>query len=305
VDSNSKKNNQDSKYISAKYDLFHYHCVSEIKKIFTNSQGWFNVNLAVNSIVDIEYYQPEIVTSSKNILWKCFGHVVLNNIKANMHSKIEVKAKPRMAYIKAIKGDTAADDLINEKLETPSVTISKAEYEKIKDFNNKYKNDKAILFVLVCLYKNFEKSNKLKNGYIIISKRKNGKTESGKKKRIVYNMNNVKEWAGVKSYKGTLNRLKDSLIVDIIENETCYKIKIDLLGSEKSDVAFTVFDIYRPMIYLTAYKENKEILKCEYCGKDFIKVKNNKTCSEKCSEELKKINKKKCNNIEKDKLKIV
>lgn len=301
VDSNSKKNNQDSKNILAKYDLFHYHCVTEIKKIFTNSHGWFNVNLAVNSIVDIEYYQPEIVTSSKNILWKCFGHVVLNNIKANLHSKIEVKAKPRMAYIKAIKGDAQTDDLINERLKSPSVTISKAEYEGIKDFNKKYKNDKAIFFVLVCLYKNLEKSNKLKNGYMVISKRKNGKTESGKKKRIIYNMNNIKEWAGVKSYKNTLNRFKDNLMVDIIEDEACYKIKIDLLEFEKSDVAFTVFDLYNPMVYLIAFEDNKELVKCEYCERHFINDKNKKTCSEKCSEKLKKINKKKCNNIAKDK----
>jgi hypothetical protein len=300
----SKKNNQNSKDISAKYDLFHYHCVVEIKKIFVNSHSWFNVNLAVNSIVDIEYYQPEIVTSSKNILWKCFGHVILDNINANLHSKIEVKSKPRMAYLKATRGDEEADNLINETLETPLVAISNAEYEIIKYFNIKYKNDKAILFVLVCLYKNFKKINKLKNGYMIISKRKNGKTEAGKRKRIVYNMNNIQEWAGVKSYKGTLNRLKESSEVDIIEDKACYKIKIDLSVPEESDIAFTVFDLYRPMIFLTAYEDKKELVKCEYCKRYFIKVKNNKTCSEKCSEKLKKINKKKCNNIAKDKSRI-
>lgn len=46
------RRNTDSRDITAKFEVFHYHCIREIKDIFTKN-GEFNINLAVNSIIDI------------------------------------------------------------------------------------------------------------------------------------------------------------------------------------------------------------------------------------------------------------
>lgn len=70
------RKNTDTKEITAKYDVFHYYCIKEIKDIFTDKRGIFNVNLAVNYIIDMEYNKGDFYTTSKDILWKCFGNVI-------------------------------------------------------------------------------------------------------------------------------------------------------------------------------------------------------------------------------------
>ena len=52
---------------------------------------------------------------------------------------------------------------------------------------------------------------------------------------------------------------------------------------------FTVQDIYNPIIYLQAYNEDKELSECVVCGKQFIKDRNKKTCSDKCKSKYHKI----------------
>ncbi len=46
IDRAERRQNIDVAERKGKYDIFHYHCVREIKEIFTNKDGWFNVNLA-------------------------------------------------------------------------------------------------------------------------------------------------------------------------------------------------------------------------------------------------------------------
>lgn len=40
---------------AGRFETFHYHCIQEIKEIFTDQNGFFDESLAVNYLVDMEY----------------------------------------------------------------------------------------------------------------------------------------------------------------------------------------------------------------------------------------------------------
>ncbi len=303
VDKEERMKNMDAIEKTGRFDIFHYHCVQEIKKIFTNQNGWFNENLAVNYLIDMEYTQHEFITSSKDILWKCFGHIILANLQKNVAGNIIIKFRPRAAYRKAINGDTILDRKIEEKIECRSVDITQSDLDFIENSLQKYKNgnfhcnDMGLLYILFCLYKEAEKSNKLKDGYFVITKRKHitkydNKSKKKKKQKINFNMNKIMELAGVKSYVGSFKRFRDTEGIEVIEDKEKeqFKIKIDIPDTQEQCL-FTVGDIYNPMIYLQAYQQNKPLCKCKVCGKEFVKTSNNqKTCGKSCSELLQHLN---------------
>ncbi len=293
------RKNIDTKEIIAKYDVFHYYCIKEIKDIFTNKKGIFNVELAVNYMIDMEYNKGEFIATSKDILWKCFGHVIVDNLNKNEKSGINLKERPRMCYNKAVNGNDELEQIINEKISKKSVDITQADIDfmsdilKIKKNGLYYKNDVGLLFALLCHYKYARYSERLKkDGLFFITKKKH-KTETklnDKRKRvpILYNMNMIMEMVGAKSYKESFARFIDSGI-QIIEDEKTISIKFDINYEDDNNTLFVVQDIYNPMIYLQAYNENKKLTECVVCGKHFIKDRNKKTCSDKCKSKYHKI----------------
>lgn len=303
IDKEERMKNMDATEKIGRFETFHYHCVQEIKELFIDQNGCFNENLAVNYLIDMEYTQHEFVTSSKDILWKCFGHIMLANLQKNITGNIVIQFRPRMAYKKAIKGDTILDKKIAEKMECRCVDITQSDLSFITDSLQLYKNgnphtnDMELLYVLFCLYKEAKENNKLKDGYFVITQRKHitnyyNKSKKKKKQKINFNMNKIMEIAGAKSYVGSFKRFSDTDGIEIIEDEEIeqFKIKIDI-PDVKEQCLFTVGNIYNPMIYLQAYLHNKDICVCKVCGKDFIKTSNNqKTCGKTCSDLLHSLN---------------
>lgn len=296
--SNRRKSTDVTEQIEC-FDTFHYHCIREIRDIFTNKNAKFNVNLAVNYFIDLEYSNSEFATSSKDILWKCFGHILLENLQRNVKKEITIKFRPRMAYRKAVKGDIGLDKKIYEKMKYHSVDITRNELEfienSIQTYKNgrRYSNDMELLYVLFCLYKEAKESNKLKGGYLIITKRKHvadysSDNKKKKKQKIKFNMNKIMEIADVKSYTGSFKRLNDIEGIEIIDDEQKEQFKIRInIPDTQNQILFTVENIYNSMIYLQAYQQNKSLCKCKICGRDFIKTFNNqKTCRDKCRDEL-------------------
>lgn len=304
IDEMEHRQNTDSMDRAGKFDIFHYYCVQEIKKIFTNKEGWFNENLAVNYFVDMEYSQHDFVTSSKDILWKCFGHVMLENLQKNVNGgKVNIKFRPRMAYLKAIKGDEELNQKIAQSFKKHSIDIMSDEWEFVQSSLQKYKNgnyhnnDMELLFVLYCFYKDAKETNRLKDGYLVINQRKHvtnydPKCKKRKKQNIKFNMNKIMKIAGVKSYDGSFKRFNDVEKIEIINDagNECFKVKIDIPRCQGQKI-FAVTDVYNSMVYLQAYLENKKICQCKVCGKDFVKQFNNqKTCEGGCSDELHRLN---------------
>lgn len=299
IQNESGKRNIDAKEISAKFDVFHYHCVREIKEIFTNAKGYFNVNLAVNYMIDMEYRQHDFVSTSKHILWKCFGHIIIDNINRNLKTDIAIRERPRMAYIKAVKGDPALDKKISEKMQRKSVTITQSDMDFMdsvlttKKNGGYYSNDRELLFALLCHYKYAESNDNLKNGYLQITKRKHAVVKkNGKKKKVPirYNMNAVMNMVGATAYATSFKRFVETGLVHIEDAETI-RVKMEVPYADNDKEVFVVEDIYNPYVYLLAYEHGCKLTECVICGKHFIKESNNqKTCSKSCSDELKKFN---------------
>lgn len=304
IDKAERKQNMDATERAGRFDTFHYHCIRQIKEIFTNKSGWFNVNLAVNYLVDMEYSQSEFATSSKDILWKCFGHIMLDNLQKNVKGEIVIKFRPRMAYMKAKKGDEELDNKIAQKMESKSVDITKADLEFIDNSLQKYKNgkphsnDMELLYVLYCIYKEAKMNNRLKDDWLVITQKKhitNYDTNSKKKKkrRVKFNMNKIMEIAGAKSYKGSFSRFNNTTGIEIEDDKEKeqFRIKIDLPDTDDSEVLFTVGNIYDSIMYLQAYVDNKKICICKVCGRGFIRKSNNqKACEGECQDILHRMN---------------
>lgn len=301
IDKEEHMKNMDATEKAGRFETFHYHCVRGIKEIFTDQNGLYEENLAVNYLIDMEYTQHEFITGSKDILWKCFGHIILDNLQKNIKRDIVIKFRPRIAYKKAIKGDMLLDKKIAEKMECRSVNITESDLSFIENSLQTYKNgnfhsnDMELLYVLFCLYKEAQEKNRLKDGYFIITKRKHIVSydeKSKKKKKISFNMNKIMKMADAKSYAGSLKRFQNAEGIEIIDDEEKeqFKIKIDIPNVQEKSL-FTVRNIYNPMIYLQAYQQNKDICICKVCGRDYIKTSNNqKTCGKKCSDELQHLN---------------
>lgn len=303
IDKEERMKNMDATERAGRFETFHYHCIQEIKEIFTDKNGFFNENLAVNYLIDMEYMQHEFITSSKDILWKCFGHIILANLQKNITGNIVIKFRPRKAYKRAVKGDAILDKKIAEKMESRHIGITQSDLSFIVDSLELYKNgnphsnDMGLLYVLFCLYKEAKESNKLKDGYFVITKRKHitkydSRGKKTKRRKTKFNMNKIMEIADAKSYVGSFKRFSDTDGIEIIDDEEReqFKIKIDI-PEVKEQCLFTVGNIYNSMIYLQAYLQNKDICVCKVCGKDFIKTSNNqKTCGKTCSELLQRLN---------------
>lgn len=302
IDKEEQKHNIDATETAGRFETFHYHCVREIKEVFTDSKGVFNEELAVNYLIDMEYRNQDFVTSSKDILWKCFGHVIIENLKRNLDSKITIKFRPRLAYTRAINEDKKLDNRIADKMSNRKVVITENDIDFIEDSLQRYKNGKPhnndgeLLYVLYCIYKEAKESGRLKDDWLRITKKKhvteiNQQSKNHKKKhkrKVYFNMNRIMEIAGAKSYSGSFNRFSDTEGIEIVDDteKDCIRIKIDI-PEAKSETLFTVKDIYNSMIYLQAYQEKKDLHECKVCGRDFIKTSNNqKTCGKGCQDIL-------------------
>lgn len=304
IQNESGKRNIDTKEISAKFDVFHYHCVREINKIFTNEKGYFNVDLAVNYMIDMEYRQHDFVSTSKDILWKCFGHIIIDNINRNLKTDLVIRERPRMAYIKAITGESALDKRISERMQRKSVTITQSDMDFMSDVletkknGGYYSNDRELLFALLCHYKYAESDDSLKNGYLQITKRKHAVVKkNGKKEKVPirYNMNAVMNMVGATAYASSFKRFVETGLVHIEDAETI-RVKMEVSYADNDKEVFAVEDIYNPYVYLLAYEHGSKLTECAVCGKHFIKESNNqKTCSKSCSDELKKFSMEKNN----------
>lgn len=299
IQSESGKHNIDAKEITAKFDVFHYHCVREVREIFTQLTGYFNVNLAVNYMIDMEYRNHDFVSTSKDILWKCFGHIIIDNIHKNLKSGITIKERPRMAYIKAAKGDSALDRKISERMQRKSIAITQSDMDFMDNVLEKkknggyYSNDRELLFALLCHYKYAEMNGRLKNGCLQITKRKHATIKkNGQKKKVPigYNMNAFMDMVGATAYASSFKRFIGTGLVHIEDAETI-RVKMDVPYADNGNEVFAVEDIYNPYVYLLAYEQGSKLSECVICGKHFIRRYNNqKTCNKSCSDELQKFN---------------
>lgn len=292
------EDNNDKENWDNKFSLFEFNCVRKIKDVFTNK--YYNENLAVNTLIHIYYNQDCLSNYMPNILWKCYGHIIVRNIADNLKRGYVPKTTKRKSYKQAMKKDidknAEVEKLIDELLHDKPLYIGKNEYEYILDMADK-KECKAtpkskVIFALLCMYK-AKVTNSDRNPKDIWLRIYMGKQKKKKRnenvKIIRHNFSNLDKNSHVSN--GT-----SKAILEKIRNDTNDFCKIKHVRNKYYEIQFALsnddieFEIERysnciPDLYEHAGFNDAIVRKCIECGKKFL-VKDNKdrkkTCSEVC-----------------------
>lgn len=263
--------------------LFDIHCISEIRKIIKDEA------VAVNYLVDIEYYTPENDEDRKDIIWNCYGDVIYQNIYNNIKNAVAVKAKRNLyeSYEDKIKDiETLREQVIEEIKQTQAVDISESLYRKIMNVNIRKNglNDKYLLFIIYVLIQRHKKKYNI-DGEDYIRIYKNSKSNKLTRKTI-------DDWIGSRSQctKSGLKRLWNKGYIRMEFGEKYDKVYFEMKIPEDDSVKFTVKNAH-PLVDLFRSNEEKKTAQCLICHKWFIVEGNTKTCSLGCSRKLEKINK--------------
>lgn len=247
-----KKYKEDRENYEFTYNIWYQYCKDELLEIFNDKQE------LVNTIIDIEYCQRENKKRSKKILWKCFGNIVLQNIKANLKSDKEIKSRHRLAYDTKEKEKYYRAKPELKLLDTPKSTdITEYDLKVMDSMDNE--SDRIMYYVLICFCRVYKKLTLYKS------------------KKSKMNMHKIEIITGYDGGELTLNRLQEHGLVSVqLEGK---KTIITLPNEQEGEGVFKAY-VNNPLLYLAKH-EGKALEECLICGKEFIKIKNNKTCSEK------------------------
>ena len=261
--------------------LFDIHCISEIRKIIEDKV------VAVNYLVDIEYYTPENMEDRKDIIWNCYGDVIYQNICDSIDNNVEVKTKRNLygSYEDKIKDiENLREQVMEELKQTQMVDISESLYNKIMNVNTRKNglNDKYLLFIIYVLIQRHKKKYNI-DGEDYIRIYKNSKSNKLTRKTI-------DDWIGSQCTKSGLKRLWNKEYIRMEFCEKYDKVYFEMKIPEDDSVKFTVKNAH-PLVDLFRNNEKKKTAQCLICHKWFIVEGNTKTCSLGCSRKLEKINK--------------
>lgn len=264
----------------SKYDVFYTMCDKMILCIFDGDR-----KRATAYLTDFEYLQRENCDSGKNILWNCYGDIILENIKANIGNPAGIpERKPHYKKKGSEKKNREVHEIrksviekINKDIEEVStVTIYKDELEWIDNlpYRKNCSNDRELLFILMVQQK----------------RSKSGKVWVYANKRTALTCNGLDKMIGdgVCVAKKGIKRLENMGAIFIILHGKDMEIIVNCPDFDKTKSAYKIESKQRNPI-IPFYEHNKErvITECPYCHNKYIKVGNMKTCqSVTCREQL-------------------
>lgn len=263
----------------SKYDVFYTMCDKMILCIFDGDR-----KRATAYLTDFEYLQRENCDSGKNILWNCYGDIILENIKANVGNPAGIpERKPHYKKgsgkknIEVHEIGKSVIEKINEDIEEVStVTIYKDELEWIDNlpYRKNCSNDRELLFILMVQQK----------------RSKSGKVWVYANKRTALTCNGLDKMIGdgVCVAKKGIKRLENMGAIFIIVHGKDMEIIVNCPDFDKTKSAYKIESKQRNPI-IPFYEHNKErvITECPYCHNKYIKVGNMKTCQNvTCREQL-------------------
>ncbi|HAI92930.1 MAG TPA: hypothetical protein DCM21_10460 [Butyrivibrio sp.] len=264
----------------SKYDVFYTMCDKMILCIFDGDR-----KRATAYLTDFEYLQRENCDSGKNILWNCYGDIILENIKANVGNPAGItERKPHYKKKGSGKKNREVNEIgksviekINKDIEEVStVTIYKDELEWIDNlpYRKNCSNDRELLFILMVQQK----------------RSKSGKVWVYANKRTALTCNGLDKMIGdgVCVAKKGIKRLENMGAIFIIVHGKDMEIIVNCPDFDKTKNAYKIESKQRNPI-IPFYENNKErvITECPYCHNKYIKVGNMKTCQNAtCREQL-------------------
>lgn len=261
----------------SRYDVFYDMCDKLILKIFNGDRV-----LAAENLIDFEYLQRENCDSGKNILWNCYGDVILKNIKSNVEHPEGIpirKAhyeKRANVNIRKIEDNVIADIKKESELPIPTVSLYKEELEWIDTlpYRKNCSNDRELLFILLVQQK------RSKNGAVWVY--------ANKKSALTCNSLDKMIGDGVCIAKKGIRRLDNMGAISINMNGKDMEIIVDVPEFDSKELAYEIDKIQRNPI-VSFYEHNKErvVAICPCCKNKFIKSRNMKTCqSSVCRKQL-------------------
>lgn len=277
-------------------ELFYYDCQRQISKIIENRV------IAAQYLVDIEYCQEENTDSDdKEILWGCYGDILYNNLTVSnllgqlgeaMTDNSSIVWVKRKAYQSNAEKLNKIQNLIEEteerlkkEHEQQIVSITQEVYDLI-DQSNTRKNsyNSLVLFIVYVLIKRAEN----RYGYSSVKIYKRSRKHITKQTICTWISENKR------SIDSAIKQLVDE---GYLVQERLKKYDKFSLGAIFSNLAETnssdSFEVktYNPLIDYYKHNGLKKIKECKICHELFIAEKNKKTCSNRCSRLLEKINK--------------
>lgn len=254
----------------SKYDVFYDMCEKMISSIFDG-----NRERAATYLTEFEYLQRENCDSGKNILWNCYGAIIVKNIEHNVKNPNEVRerrghyeswTKEKQVAVKDV-GNKVIEKLIEDKENLSTVSIYKSELEWIDNlpYRKNCSNDRELLFILMVQQKR-SKSGKV---WIYANKR-SALTCKGIDRMI---------GDGVCIAKKGINRLADMKVVSVKAHGKDMELTVNIPKDDKCEIAYEIESTQKnPIISFYEHNNDRPIAKCPYCNTKFIKVGNMKIC---------------------------
>lgn len=258
-----------------RYEVLYHMCEKLIMSIFDTREE------AVEYLIDMEYLRREHEDKSKNILWNCFGDLIYANICNNKCCpNVRQRRKHYETDMKTIrKIENKVVDIL-KNVPDNSVQIYK---EEIKWINSlPYKKgcnlDRDLLYVLLVLQKRYNDRVR-----IFINRKKH------------LTCNTIDKWFGkdICVCRNGLIRLQEIGAISVeVTKRKFYDVMVCVPEIKENEVAFSVAQ-WNPVPEFYEYNGERKVEKCIICGKKFIKERKSVTCSDKCSIENRKRNKRK------------
>ena len=270
-----------------KTDLHYYLCREVILNIFGDERK------AASYLVDAEYHQHEFKNGNKKLIWNCFGDVIVENIKKNLHSDMPLKVR-RNQYItkntethkNLLKAVVQVNEELKEEKEIVYTDITQKELEWIDEqqYRKNCQTDRLLLFIFLYLQKRYGKDGCFK----IRSKVKKGITPK-----------TIDDWIGSDICKKGISRLEKKHLItteNVINKYGQYtNVSVNIPDFEEQDIVFSV-EGGNPLIPLYEHTEERKVKICQICGKKFPAYGNAKTCGATlCRKRIEKETKDKCN----------
>ena len=261
----------------SRYDVFYDMCDKLILKIFNGDRV-----LAAENLIDFEYLQRENCDSGKNILWNCYGDVILKNIKSNVEHPEGIpirKAhyeKRANVNIRKIEDNVIVDIKKESELPIPTVSLYKEELEWIDTlpYRKNCSNDRELLFILLVQQK------RSKNGAVWVY--------ANKKSALTCNSLDKMIGDGVCIAKKGIRRLDNMGAISINMHGKDMEIIVDVPEFDSKELAYEIDKVQRnPIVSFYEHNEEKVVAICPCCKNKFIKSRNMKTCqSSVCRKQL-------------------
>lgn len=261
----------------SRYDVFYDMCDKLILKFFNGDRV-----LAAENLIDFEYLQRENCDSGKNILWNCYGDVVLKNIKSNVEHPEGIpirKAhyeKRTNVNIRKIEDNVIADIKKESELPIPTVSLYKEELKWIDTlpYRKNCSNDRKLLFILLVQQK------RSKNGAVWVY--------ANKKSVLTCNSLDKMIGDGVCIAKKGIRRLDNMGAISINMYGKDMEIIVDIPEFDSKEIAYEIDKMQRNlMVSFYEYNEERVVAICPCCKNKFIKSRNMKTCqSSVCRKQL-------------------